>query len=256
MLPRHRQRGFSLIELAVVLVIVGFLLGGLLIPLSSQIGQRDRQTTVRQLDEIREALLGYALVNGHFPCAFIPDPPTANPTTADPTNAGYGVANASCSTPATEQGYLPWKTLGLNSGIDAWGHPRSLATDPWNGFFRYRVDRNFSDSTSPITLTTPFSSDSLMVRDSSTPDTAVGCDPTSNPKIVLLTTTTERPVVIVYSTGPDIIANAENATRESESAPISGCYEGGGITSTFDDMTIWIARPVLFNRMVAAGRLP
>lgn len=241
-----QEYGFSLIELAVVLVVVSFLLGGLLVPLSTQLGQRDRETTTRQLDEIREAILGYTIVNSHLPCPFIPDATTSNPD-----NPGYGVANTSCSTSPTTEGILPWKTLGLNAGIDAWGHPRSSASDPWNGYFRYRVDRKFADSTNLITLSTPFGADDLAIRDSTTPDSVAGCNP-STPNVTLLTTTTENPIAIVYSTGPDLTPNAENATFEST----SGCYEGGGITSTFDDMTIWIARPVLFNRMVAAGRLP
>ena len=63
-----RQRGFSLLEMAIVLLVIGLLLGGALIPLSVQMEKRDRDSTRQQLLDMREALIGYALVNGRLPC--------------------------------------------------------------------------------------------------------------------------------------------------------------------------------------------
>ena len=58
-----RCRGFTLTELAVVMVIVAVLMGGLLIPLSAQRDAQAFRETQAQLDEIREALIGFAVVN-------------------------------------------------------------------------------------------------------------------------------------------------------------------------------------------------
>jgi prepilin-type N-terminal cleavage/methylation domain len=66
--PLARHDGFTLAELAVVLVIVALLIGGLLIPLSTQIDIRNVADTRRALTEIREAMLGYLVVNGRLPC--------------------------------------------------------------------------------------------------------------------------------------------------------------------------------------------
>lgn len=225
------QSGFSLVEMAIVLTIVGILLAGLLPTLSSQIEQQRRSETRKQLEEIKDALVGYAVINGNLPC------PT---TTADPANANYGVADTTCPPAgATSDGYLPWKTLGV-SETDAWGSRRSGTSDPWTGYWRYRVDRNFAAA---LTLNTGFgtcpsaTTDCLTIKDNGGNN---------------LTTTTERPIAIVYSTGKNITADGQNASFEST----SGIYQSDVPSSTFDDITIWIARPQLFNRMVSAGRLP
>jgi prepilin-type N-terminal cleavage/methylation domain-containing protein len=63
-----RSSGFTLVELAMVLFIVSLLIGGLLMPLSAQNEVRGRQETDRALATIREALIGFAAINGRLPC--------------------------------------------------------------------------------------------------------------------------------------------------------------------------------------------
>lgn len=219
------QQGFTLVEMAIVLMIVGLLLGGMLVPLSAQMEQRNVTDTRKQLDEIQQAMIGYVIINGSFPC------PT---TTVDPASPNYGIADSPCSiTTATADGYLPWKTLGV-SETDAWGSKRSSTSSPWIGYWRYRVDRNFITA---FTLTTGFSSDALTIKDNGG----------SN-----ITTTTERPIAIIYSTGKNLAADGQNTNYEAT----SGIYQSDVPTPTFDDILIWIARPQLFNRLVTAGKLP
>ena len=116
-----RQRGFSLLEMAVVLVIVGLLLGGLLGNLGTLQARQREERTQRQLDEIREALIMFAVVNRRLPCP-------AAPATADSV-AGAGLERAptllGCTGGAV--GVLPWATLGLPQ------------TDAWGRRFTYRV---------------------------------------------------------------------------------------------------------------------
>lgn len=221
-----RQRGFSLIELAIVLFIVALLLGGMLYPLATRLDQKRIEDTQGELQAIKAALIGYAVIHGYLPC------PTY---VSDPSSPYYGVAASSCSSPPATEGYLPWKTLGVAES-DSWGHPRQSATDPWVGFWRYRVDRSFADPSKPIQLTTS-PSDSIRVVD------AAGDS---------LTTSSEPPVAIVFSTGPNMVADGENASFESTSPT----YEGGTPTPNFDDITMWIGRPELFGNLVSAGRLP
>ncbi|HUX32107.1 MAG TPA: type II secretion system protein [Thiobacillus sp.] len=56
-----QARGFTLIELAIVLVIVTILIGGLAMPLSAQIQARRIAETKKILEEAREAIIGYAM---------------------------------------------------------------------------------------------------------------------------------------------------------------------------------------------------
>jgi prepilin-type N-terminal cleavage/methylation domain-containing protein len=55
------QRGFTLIEMAIVLIIVTILIGGLAVPLSAQIQARRIAETNKTLGEVREAIMGYAM---------------------------------------------------------------------------------------------------------------------------------------------------------------------------------------------------
>jgi prepilin-type N-terminal cleavage/methylation domain-containing protein len=216
--------GFTLAELSIVLVIVSLLISGMLLPLSAQRDIQNATETQRLLSEVKDALLGFAVINGRLPC---PD------TDADPSAAGFGQEENSCTANQAAEGYLPWKTLGV-SQIDAWGSKRTNSSDPRTGDWRYRIDRNFAQA---FTLTTGFSADSLTVQDSF-----------GNK----LTSATERPVALVFSAGPNLIPDGGNASFEAT----SGTYQAGERSPTFDDIAIWIGRPVLFNRMIVAGRLP
>lgn len=63
-----RTRGFTLIELAIVLVIITVLIGGLAVPLSAQIQARRIAETKKTLEEAREAIIGYAMTNTTGTC--------------------------------------------------------------------------------------------------------------------------------------------------------------------------------------------
>jgi len=218
------ERGFSLIEVAVVMFILVLLLGSVLVPLGTQIEQRKVSDTQKSLEQIREALLGFAIINGRLPC---PD------TDTNPAAAGYGEEEAACAAP-TAEGYLPWKTLGVTS-MDAFGTARTATGSPRFGDWRYRVHRSFAVA---FSLTTGVAStDNLAVRDSA-----------GN----LISSGTERPVAIVYSAGPNNVPDGQNASYEAT----NGVYQADVPSATFDDILIWISRPILMNRMVAAGKLP
>jgi type II secretory pathway pseudopilin PulG len=223
---RRPERGFSVIELAVAVLIITLLLGSILVPLATQVEQRKVSDTRRALEEIREALIGFAIINGRLPC---PD------TDSDPAAVGYGLEEPSCSADLVTEGYLPWKSLGV-AQMDAFGIKRTSAASPRIGDWRYRVDRNFSLT---FSLATGFGPDALTVRDS-----------TGN----ALTSSTERPVAIIISAGPNTAANGQNAVSSFE--PTGGIYQADVPSATFDDILIWISRPILMNRMVAAGKLP
>lgn len=233
------QRGFSLIELAMVLLIISLLLGGLLVPLATQMEGRQRGDAEQQLERIKEALIGFAIVNGRLPCYT---------SQTNPASTSYGVEDTVCNPGGlATDGILPWKTLGLTNGLDPWGVQRTNTADPWLGYWRYRVHSTFS-STTPFSLTSdPAASNRLCVKDAN-----------GN----LLVSTSETPVAIIYSTGADRAASGQNTGYEATSAS-TDCvastpivYQGGPVSGTFDDITIWLTRPLLFNRMVTAGRLP
>ena len=229
------NKGFTLLEMAIVLIIVGLLFATLSLPLSKQREMSDYYETKKSLDEIKEALIGYAIINGRLPC----------PTThKDPSQNEYGTASSSCSlsnkdTDLPESayaGFLPWKDLSVRE-VDAWGLPRKKDDKLWSGYWVYRVAPEFASNSTLFTLNTTSSAANIDIVNSSG---------------VSLTTSGERPVAVICSMGHDGMANGQNASFE----PTNPIYQSDEVTMTFDDICVWIGRPTLFNRMVQAGKLP
>lgn len=220
-----RTQGFTLLEMAMVLLIVGLMVGGLLGPISAQVEQRRVSDTQKALEEIKAALLGFAAINGRLPC------PSRE---ANPASTDYGEPEDTCNTPPTSEGYLPWKALGV-AETDAWGLVRTTPGSPWAGYWRYRVDTAFS---TPITLDTIPANNLVVQNNAGTTLTSI------EPEL--------RPVAIIYSTGP-------NGRADGRNAPVDRIYEQDVprlSPAEFDDITVWISPPALFNHLVAAGRLP
>lgn len=216
--PHTPMKGFTLTELAIALVIVALLIGGMLVPLSTQRDIHNVRETKKQLAEIREALLGFAIIKGRLPC---------HSSQTDPAAADYGIEDTPCT---NAEGYLPWRTLGVTE-VDAWGSPRLAASDPFPGYWRYRVVTAYAMA---FTLTTPPPS-ALIVQDASGK--------------ALTASSPDGPVAVIYSTGPDLVANGQNTT-------IDATYQASERSQNFDDILVWIGRPILFNRLITARKLP
>lgn len=131
-MTRRRQRGFSLLELAIVLAITGGvgLVAWRLLPVSRDVAGGD--PVGQQLRVAQDAVEGFALSHSRLPC---PAPVDGN---------GLEV----CATRGVAE--LPWRTLGLAHGDIAlrYGVYRSSAADP-------AIAGNNFQPVMPLILTTP-----------------------------------------------------------------------------------------------------
>ncbi|MEO8600438.1 MAG: prepilin-type N-terminal cleavage/methylation domain-containing protein, partial [bacterium] len=238
-----RTNGFTLIEMAMVLMIVGLLLGGMLVPLSAQMDQRNSTDTQKQLAEIKEALIGYALANGQLPCP-------ANPTDVTGVTATAGIARTPPCTGASSTGVLPWATLGVNE------------TDAWGNRFTYRVTSDFADAIgnstyggctpSPIPTQASFglcSTGNLNVLSAASGGTNIA----SNVPAVIISH--GKNAAGAYTPQGTQIAVGSNAD-ELENSNGNTTFISHSPSPTFDDLVVWISPNILFNRMVSAGKLP
>jgi prepilin-type N-terminal cleavage/methylation domain-containing protein len=113
-----KSSGFSLVELAVVVVIMGMILTmGIKMASSFQDRSAMSLTHSKQL-AIKEALISYLAANGRLPC---PADPTISLIT------GYEKSNATFTCDISV-GIVPYKTLQL---------PKEYVVDGWDRFFTY-----------------------------------------------------------------------------------------------------------------------
>lgn len=256
--------GFSLVELAIVLVIVALLSGGLLVTLSTSREIVQVSETQKQLTGITDALLGFAAANGRLPC---PASPTSNGgesfCTSDASVPACGAEvlaapdHGRCSQPF--DGFLPARTLGLTP-TDTLGY----AVDSWNNRIRYAVTNVRSgaafngpnaiftgrDTIKTAWLTPPLPDNNEMLRVCNTA-AGVTADDCAN----LAATVADRAVAVIYSRGPNGGA-APAAGDETENNDADRVFINHTPSSTFDDVVHWLSPNVLYNRMIMAGRIP
>jgi prepilin-type N-terminal cleavage/methylation domain-containing protein len=257
---RRSQRAFTLVELAVVLMIVALLLSTLMYTLSAQSDQRAREQTQRTLEQAREALIGFAIANGRLPC-----PASSTSNGVENPNGGGDCSNYN-------DGFLPAVTLGFQP-TDSSGY----AMDAWSNRIRYSLSRNVGTCTAPhFTVKATFkqngmsclpSSTELLICKSTQSATApsVGnCGTTSN-----FVTNTGTVVAIILSPAKNFqqaqtAAAATAAGNLDEAANLDGntLYimhspaPTGAAGGEYDDQMVWIPVGVLYGRMASAGVLP
>lgn len=229
--------GFTLVELTIVLLIVALLISGMLLPLSIQREIQNTSETQRQLAEIKEALLGFAVANGRLP--------------RPATSLADGAENpAPCADDAACTGYLPWSTLGVKK------------TDAWNKMIRYSATPAHANAV--FTLTT-IGSKKILTRDSTgTTSYLIGASGACS-------LTSPCAPAVIYSAGknnwgvaedgtalPD--ESASNADEDANATAAAAFFSRAPSTvasgGEFDDLVSWISPNILFSRLVAAGLLP
>lgn len=226
------QQGFSLVELAVVLVIVALLSGGLMYGLGAQREALSNQEVQRQLDSTKEALLGFAMTNGRLPCPAL--------STLANTDSNAGQENCTL-----QHGVIPWATLGLPE------------VDPWGNRFTYFASQKFTTAPTGgaqagFTLTTGS-------PNADPPDNAGTANVVSGGANVA----SDLPAVIISHGQRSAGAFTPSGSQiprttgdEDENADTDFTFVAHPPTPTFDDQLIWIVPAILKSRMVAAGKLP
>lgn len=126
--PSRNKHGFTLLEMAIVIVIIGLALG---VMMQASRGIRDaenRSLIKKKLEVLDTAFAHFVAVNKRLPCP-------ANGTIASSAlNAGMespSPATGTCNPTTQIYGVVPWVTLGLTE---------EDATDPWMARMTYRVD--------------------------------------------------------------------------------------------------------------------
>jgi len=235
LINKNSQKGFSLIELAVVLVIIGTLIGSFIGTLGSRIDTTRRNETRDQLEEIKIALYGFAMsqVNPRLPC-----PDTDNDGVENP--VGGGVCTAEMT-----RGGLPWQTLGIQRG------------DAWGSNFSYWVNSLYSVGFDVTTNGTDIGRIVTSVNAGNNISNNVAAVIFSHGKNQYGSTDVAgfaRPAVPAGGA-----YNDERENQDVDVAPVT--FVSRSITDentavVFDDIVFWISEFELKGKMVQAGALP
>lgn len=268
---RRRARGFSLIEIAIGLMIVALTTVGLVASLTQQIEQRRIVETRNALAAARDALLAFAGTSGRLPC-----PATAASLGQEAIAANVG----GVVTCAVEDGFLPAATLGL-ADVDGNGH----VTDAWrdgagsnNGTHLRALRYGISALAAPVA--NALSSAALGLPGSTTrridvqsaisagqglfvcrsaAGMAVGvnrCGGAAN-------TLASNVAAVVRSLGVNGAQPAAYSADETQNAAVavSRAYvsrefmPAGAAGGGFDDLLTWIPYPLLADRLLASGQV-
>ena len=278
---RGRDAGFTLVELAVVLMIVAFLIGSLLYTLSAQTEQRNFEETRRRLEQARELILSFAIVNGRLPCP------------ARSTSAGAEVrdgATGRCWDGTTEDYYGGTLTGGVTGGLlpaATLGHPQvdtnGFAQDAWGNRIHYAVAKSIAGATctGPGPLANPHwvsaanmkangiacqPGDLLICKSSAVAPamSAASCGGTPAGQNQLMSQSLV--VAIVFSTGKNGATTGGSGADEAKNLDGAGNADpvfvyhtptpSSFATGEFDDQFTWITVGELYGRLIAGGVLP
>ena len=265
----NTSNGFSLIEMVVVLLIISLLMGGLLSPLSSSLTHQKIKLTQQRLEEIKEALLGFAIINERLPCP-APDKNIVKFDIPDQIGVALKKDHLDCH----KEGYLPWADLGVGR-YDAWGNP-----------FRYRVEKEYTSSIA-ANVYNKLRVRTIRYNDPDDPDSddkktwlsskAIGTDTDTRVTAIIFSCgqnaipdpTPPLPIPINYksndnkyhySNDADGVRNSKATCENGDTSTLwkqSDVYiQEGYLENSFDDVVTWLSKNTLMNRLVIAGKWP
>ena len=236
-------------ELSIVLIIVALMLGGMMVSLGTQRDIANANETQKRLNEMRDALIGFAVANGRLPC-----PASPGTTGLEKPDTGVGA----CDNPY--DGFLPAITLGV-APTDEKGY----AMDGWGNPIRYAVTKATAFAFTTTTgvksnWSTGFSPNFLYVCSTAADAKNIGsdgatCDDSPD------TSLTKTAVAVIFSTGKnggiaptsaDELANWPTLASNTKD-PV---FVSHTPNDSFDDIVIWLSPNILYNRMISAGKLP
>ena len=224
------QRGFVLIEVAIALLVLALILGGILAPLNAQVEQGKIRDTNKVISDINEALLGYVMINGRLP--------------RPATSLTDGLERGTCTTDANCTGFIPWTTLG-SPKLDAWGN-----------IIRYSVTPAFANSAFALTTV---GNKAIQERN------AVGglVDYATYVPVIVWSTGPENfgtnGIGAVRANNSSGVTNADEITNNTASTTFIRRIQVNNSAATggeFDDIVTFIPTAILVNKAIAAGKLP
>ena len=253
---KKTNNGFSLIEIAIVLVIIGALISAAIMPLTAQRDTNNIKKARAELKIIEEAIYGFSIANGRLPCP------------AQPASAGVEIpAGGTCNNNSI--GFVPAATLGISGNVNC----NNFLVDPWGNPYRYSVTTSdVTDNPANPANSPDFTTSNEMSFIFQDPVFVLA------PDIRICTTSgcgielTNNAVAVIFSMGKSWsnVVSADESANAGEATLASGCtaaYDVAGDNdyvshlpvetagNEFDDIVSWISPNILYAKLLAAGQL-
>ena len=251
---RRLQTGFTLIEIAIVLLVVTIVLGYTvaMFPVQQELKQYNHAND--EMNSIVDHLIAYAQVNGRLPCPDSDFPPDGQE------NAIGGPPVDSCT---VYYGYLPGRTLGIEGKYN----DDEALVDPWGNEYRYAVSDADAGVSAGVDLVTAndirnegmgnVTPDLYLCSDSTTLGNHLDCTTVGGGVEVM-----DNVAAVVISRGksfdPAASSNieAENTDDFRLDPPSDRVFIFSPRRDDYDDIVKWVSTNLLFSKMIEADQLP
>ncbi|MDJ0778498.1 MAG: type II secretion system protein [Gammaproteobacteria bacterium] len=253
-----RRRGFTLVEVAIVLLIVAIILGYSVALFPVQQRLKQYRSAEAEMDRIVEQLVAFAQVNGRLPC---PDTGAGalTPDGLEDIDAGPPV---SCT---AFFGFVPARTLGMNGNFDAAG----VMLDPWGAGYGYAVsDIDSGLNTNKILVTAneirtqgiAAVQPDLFICTDNTNAVANETDCVAPSGAEVMGSNGEVAAVIISLGLDNTLPATSNVQAENvdnfDDGTLDKVYIFSSQRDDYDDIVKWVPTNLLISRMIEAEQLP
>lgn len=236
------QQGFTLVEMAIVLLIVGLLTRTLLNPIMVAQQHKGYNVTRSHLLQVKDSLLAHIVAHGYLPCPI-------TTATARYNSAAYN-KDAICD---IEQGFVPAVKLGLSGPMNSQG----ALLDVWNRPYRYAVslsNHGAKGDQSRPDWTTPGEASNVGLRNLSS--RLVLCVESSRSRCVQQSVRADNLAFVVLSLGQDVSDTGDQSENQDGDETFLMNAFSIRSESPFDDQLVWSSTQDILYWMLRAGWLP
>ncbi|MFK7859039.1 MAG: type II secretion system protein [Granulosicoccus sp.] len=248
-MKRRDEHGFTLVEMAFVLLIIGLLTKTAIAPLRAiqEHGKRDQAEL--NLQHVRETIFAHLVAYGSLPCPLSRDNASGTQAVGVSRNTN-ALDDSICK---VSSGWVPAYALGLSGSISSEG----ALLDPWGREFHYVVSlSNHVEKGSPILpdWTTPGEAANVGIKDLTSDITLCNAVPRNN--CTARSVRTNQIAFVVMSAGQDSSSKglqAENQDNDNYFVVTDESIQNG---AEYDDMLVWGSAADVMYWMLRMGWLP
>jgi len=237
MRSQSKQSGFSIVELAIVLLVLGVLMRSAVQPLAARMATEKINESQMQLKEIKRAITGYLILHGRLPCP----------------GSESIVGGSACT---AIEGGLSASILGLSGETDNDG----FILDPWGGALRYRLAsrrplhlRFFSSSDSGNSQSTSIATQTTLA-DASDEQPLLVCRSAATRRCSKQNIKADQLGFVILSHGRDSSTAGAQAANQDDNGLFVQLADSAVPEHRFDDQLAWMAKNEIAYWLVRSGR--